>query len=101
MNFVGSVSEIVAKWLGSAGVDPIRLVDTADIEFDQLLLPIESMKVTGSLDEEKAVALEQEDSKALLSVSVEIGSEAKTEQTALSNVLGSCLSMTDFVCYLV
>ncbi|OXU28898.1 hypothetical protein TSAR_008176 [Trichomalopsis sarcophagae] len=83
----GSVSEIVAKWLSSAGVDPTRLIDTTDIEFDQLQLSIDSLKLAGSLDEAKAVELLQQDSKALLSVSVEIGSEAKTEQTALANVL--------------
>lgn len=84
----GSVSEIVAKWLSSAGVDPTRLIDTTDIEFDQLQLSIDSLKLAGSLDEAKAVELLQQDSKTLLSVSVEMGSEAKTEQTALANVLG-------------
>lgn len=88
LNSIGSVSEIVAKWLSSAGIDPARLIDTTDIEFDQLQLSIDSLKLVGSLDEAKAVELLQQDSKALLSVSVEIGSEAKTEQTALANVLG-------------
>ena len=89
INFIGSVSEIVARWLSSAGVNPTRLIDTTDIEFDQLQLSIDSLKVAGSLDEAKAVELLQQDSKTLLSVSVEIGSEAKADQTALTIILGT------------
>ncbi|PNF37324.1 hypothetical protein B7P43_G00463 [Cryptotermes secundus] len=32
----GSVSELVARWLSSAGLDPDRLVDLSDVEFDNL-----------------------------------------------------------------
>ncbi|XP_076178627.1 rab3 GTPase activating protein isoform X3 [Ptiloglossa arizonensis] len=47
----GSVSEIVAKWVASTGVDPAQLVDTTDIEFDQTLLSNDSFEITNSLDE--------------------------------------------------
>ncbi|PSN52085.1 Rab3 GTPase-activating protein non-catalytic subunit [Blattella germanica] len=32
----GSVSELVAQWLSCSGVDPTRLVDLSDIEFDNM-----------------------------------------------------------------
>lgn len=37
MYFVtGSVSELVAQWLSSTGIDPHRLIDMSDIEFDNM-----------------------------------------------------------------
>ena len=85
---LGSVSEIVARWLSSSGIDPARLVDTKDIEFDQLQLAKNLMKLPELLDENKSVSLLQEDTKALFSVSVELASEVYTEQTALTSTLG-------------
>jgi hypothetical protein len=32
----GSVSELVARWLSCAGLDPRRLVDLSDVEFDNV-----------------------------------------------------------------
>ena len=49
-------------------------------------LSVDSLKCDGMLDEAKAV--EQQDARALLAATVEIGTEAKTEQTALEKVLG-------------
>ncbi|XP_058803180.1 rab3 GTPase-activating protein non-catalytic subunit isoform X2 [Phymastichus coffea] len=85
----GSVSEIVAKWLSSAGVDPARLIDTTDVEFEQLrLVAADSAQLSSSSDEAKAVELKlQQHPTALLPVSVEIGREAYPKPTALANVL--------------
>ncbi|XP_015586731.1 rab3 GTPase-activating protein non-catalytic subunit isoform X2 [Cephus cinctus] len=83
----GSVSEIVAKWLASAGLDPARLIDTTDVEFDHMELSIDSLKMAGSLDEAAASELSQQDQMKLLSVSVEIGSEAKADTTAQAFIL--------------
>lgn len=82
------MSEIVAKWLRSSGIDPARLIDTTDIEFDQMQLSEDSLKFSGSLEEARAVEKSQ-DPKALLSIPIEIGDEAKTEQTAMAIILGS------------
>ncbi|KAG8041433.1 hypothetical protein G9C98_002726 [Cotesia typhae] len=30
----GAISEIVAKWLSASGVDPLKLIDTTDVEFN-------------------------------------------------------------------
>lgn len=82
------MSEIVAKWLSSTGLDPARLIDTTDIEFDQMQLSVDSLKMVGSLDEAAAMELSQQEQMKLLSVSIEIGSEAKADLTAQSYVLG-------------
>ena len=71
----------------------MQLIDTTDIEFDRLQLSIDSLKFAGSLDEAKAVDVLQQDSQALLSLSIEIGSEAKTDQTASASVLGIYLKI--------
>ena len=79
----------MAKWLSSAGLDPSRLIDTTDIEFDQMQLPIDSIKHLESLDEACATELTQQDRERLLSIPVEVGSEAKDDQTALTYILGN------------
>ncbi|XP_051155116.1 rab3 GTPase-activating protein non-catalytic subunit [Leptopilina boulardi] len=83
----GSISEIVAKWLSSAGLDPTRLIDTTDIEFEHIHSIKDSMQRIDSLDEACAVELKQQDRDKLLSLAVEVGSEAKDDQTALSYVI--------------
>lgn len=83
----GSISEIVAKWLSSAGLDPTRLIDTTDIEFEQIQTTKDSMQRIGSLDEACAVELTKQDRDNLLTLAVEIGSEAKDDQSALSYVI--------------
>ncbi|XP_046609657.1 rab3 GTPase-activating protein non-catalytic subunit [Neodiprion virginianus] len=83
----GSVSEIVAKWLSSTGIDPARLIDTTDVEFDQMQLSMDSLKIAESLDEAAAMELSQQDQMKLLSVSVELGSEAQADSTAQSYIL--------------
>lgn len=50
---------------------------------------IDSMNQTGSLDEACAAELTQQDRDGLLCMSVEVGNEAKDDQTALSYVLGN------------
>ncbi|XP_017879707.1 rab3 GTPase-activating protein non-catalytic subunit isoform X3 [Ceratina calcarata] len=44
----GSVSEIIAKWIASTGIDPGQLVDSTDIEFDQLQLANDSSEIPNS-----------------------------------------------------
>lgn len=83
----GSISEIVAKWLSAAGLDPTRLIDTTDIEFEHIQYSKDFMQRIGSLDEACAVELTRQDRDKLLSLAVEVGSEAKDDQTALSYVI--------------
>ncbi|XP_050481312.1 rab3 GTPase-activating protein non-catalytic subunit isoform X2 [Bombus huntii] len=47
----GSVSEIVAKWITSTGIDPSQLVDTTDTEFDHARPTNDSLEVLNSSDE--------------------------------------------------
>ncbi|XP_068975314.1 rab3 GTPase-activating protein non-catalytic subunit isoform X1 [Bombus flavifrons] len=47
----GSVSEIVAKWITSTGIDPSQLVDTTDTEFDHTRPTNDSSEVLNSSDE--------------------------------------------------
>ncbi|XP_071862105.1 rab3 GTPase activating protein isoform X1 [Bombus fervidus] len=47
----GSVSEIVAKWITSTGIDPSQLVDTTDTEFDHTRSTNDSLEVLNSSDE--------------------------------------------------
>ncbi|XP_012253512.2 rab3 GTPase-activating protein non-catalytic subunit isoform X2 [Athalia rosae] len=83
----GSVSEIVAKWLSTTGLDPARLIDTTDVEFDQMQLSMDSLKMVGSLDEAAATELSQQEQLKLLSVSVEVGSEAEADSTAQAIII--------------
>lgn len=84
------MSELVAKWLGTTGIDPTRLIDTTDIEFDQLQLSVDSIKLTADdkLSEETVVEVPQHERIKLLSLSVEIGDEAKVDTTAEARILG-------------
>lgn len=81
----GSVSEMVARWLASSGVNPARLIDTTDVEFDQT----EQSETIGEQMNEAggAVSLPKEDTEMLLKEPVEIGSEAKTDSTACARIL--------------
>ncbi|XP_043278054.1 rab3 GTPase-activating protein non-catalytic subunit isoform X2 [Venturia canescens] len=83
----GSVSETVAKWLSAAAVDPARLIDTRDVEFDQMQNSVDSLQATGTLDEAAAVDIPKDEELNLLKVSVEIGSEANTDTTAQTHIL--------------
>ncbi|XP_071637599.1 rab3 GTPase-activating protein non-catalytic subunit isoform X3 [Temnothorax longispinosus] len=87
----GSVSELVAKWLATTGVDPARLIDTTDVEFDQLMhvSMVESTHVTAddTLNEATAVQVPRHERTKLLSLSVERGDEAKVDATAEACVL--------------
>ncbi|OAD61467.1 Rab3 GTPase-activating protein non-catalytic subunit [Eufriesea mexicana] len=51
----GSVSEIVAKWIASAGIDPSQLVDTTDIEFDHIQSTSDSLEIINFLNKPKYV----------------------------------------------
>ncbi|KAL6256765.1 hypothetical protein P5V15_011702 [Pogonomyrmex californicus] len=82
----GSVSELVAKWLGTTGIDPARLIDTTDIEFDQQL-SVDSVQLIDTLSEATAVEVSRQDRMKLLSLSVEIGDEAKVDTTTEASVL--------------
>lgn len=74
--FAGSISEIVAKWLSSSGVDPIKLIDTTDIEFDRLHLIQELLKNEAHLQSTDVPELTVQSSLA----PIETGSEAKDEE---------------------
>lgn len=86
----GSVSELVTKWLGTTGVDPARLIDTTDVEFDRLRLSANSVQLTAddTLSEATAIEVPRDEQTKLLSLSVEIGNEAKVDTTAETCVLG-------------
>ncbi|KAG7206612.1 hypothetical protein KM043_000293 [Ampulex compressa] len=77
----GSVSEIIAKWLSSTGIDPAALVITADAECDQS--PENPLDVTETAD----VELSEKDRRYLLSAQVDIGSEVKSDTSARARVL--------------
>ena len=85
----GSVSEAVAKWLSSSGIDPARLIDTRDTEFNQIQLPTDAMNLSGTLeDTAAAIDIPKEE---LLTVSVDVGSEANPDTSAQAQVLGMVL----------
>lgn len=79
---VGSVSELVARWLSSAGLDPHRLVDLSDVEFDNL--------------EEREQHPEEGNFRKATSLDIKEGSKLEVEQCAEaipaneheSNILG-------------
>lgn len=58
------------------------------MEFDQLQLSIDSLQLTDTLDEATAIEVSQQEQPKLLSLSVEIGDEAKTNMTAEAYILG-------------
>lgn len=90
----GSVSELVAKWLSTTGIDPARLIDTTDVEFDQLQLSMDSTQLIAddTLNEATAVEVPRHERTKLLSLSVEIGNEAKVDTTAEACILGKTFS---------
>lgn len=83
----GSVSEIVAKWIASTGIDPANLVDTTDIEFDQTQLTNDSPKVTSASDEASNIDVPQNDPKQAPPTPVEIGTKVKSDATASTCIL--------------
>jgi len=83
------VSELVAKWLATTGIDPARLIDTTDIEFDELQLSVPSLQLTHMLSEATDVEVSREqERRKLLFLSIEIGDEAKVNTTTEACVLG-------------
>ncbi|KOC68340.1 Rab3 GTPase-activating protein non-catalytic subunit [Habropoda laboriosa] len=87
----GSVSEIVAKWIASTGIDPTQLVDTTDTEFDNTQLTSHCLEIPNSLDETRHVGdvsqLEQLcDLEKSISVPVEMKSEDKNDTN-----IGTCI----------
>lgn len=82
------MSELVAKWLSTTGIDPARLIDTTDVEFDQLQLSVDSLQLNDALDEASAVDIPKQEQTKLLSLSVEIGDEAKVDTTVEARILG-------------
>ncbi|XP_014294842.1 rab3 GTPase-activating protein non-catalytic subunit [Microplitis demolitor] len=78
----GSVSEIVAKWLSTSGVDPSRLIDTSDVEFDS------GFQVDAAdTQEAKEQPLTKEEAVSLINQSVEIGNEARADSSSLAQIL--------------
>lgn len=84
----GSVSELVAKWLSTTGIDPVRLIDTTDVEFDQLQLSVDSLQQFTDTNEATAVQVSQQEQTKLVSLSIEIGDEAKINTTTEACILG-------------
>ncbi|XP_012144641.2 rab3 GTPase activating protein [Megachile rotundata] len=82
----GSVSEIVAKWIVSTGIDPALLVDTTDTEFDHMKVTKDPFEVIESLDETSNDDVKH-DSEAPLSESLEKESEVKNDATACTYIL--------------
>lgn len=78
----------MAKWLSTTGIDPACLIDTTDVEFDQLHLSMDSLQLADALDEASAVDVPQQERAKLLSLSVEIGDEAKVDTTVEACILG-------------
>ena len=81
------MSELVAKWLSTTGIDPARLIDTTDVEFDQLQLSVDSLQFTDT-KEATAVQVSQQERSKLVSLSIEIGDEAKINTTTEACILG-------------
>ncbi|CAK9800120.1 Rab3 GTPase-activating protein non-catalytic subunit [Anthophora plagiata] len=90
----GSVSEIVAKWIASAGIDPAQLVDTTDTEFDQTQLTNHSLEASNFLDETRqaddASHLEQMREQYELEKFISLSSEAKSEDKNDADT-GTCI----------
>lgn len=82
------MSEIVAKWIASTGIDPANLVDTTDIEFDQTQLINDSPKVTSASDEASNIDVPQNGPEQAPPTLVEIGTEVKSDATASTCILG-------------
>ena len=82
------MSEIVAKWIASTGIDPANLVDPTDVEFDQTQLTNDSPKVTSASDEAINTDVPQNDPEQAPPTPVEIGTELKNDATASACILG-------------
>lgn len=76
----GSVSELVARWLSCAGLDPHRLVDLSDVEFDNV-----KQQHTEENAFRKAASLDIKDGCKL---EVEEGAEATPANEYESGILG-------------
>ncbi|XP_012523480.2 rab3 GTPase-activating protein non-catalytic subunit isoform X1 [Monomorium pharaonis] len=84
----GSVSELVAKWISTTGINPARLIDTTDVEFDQLQSSIDNyLQPTDTLSEATAVQVPRQERIKLVSLSVEIEGEAKVNATTEACIL--------------
>jgi hypothetical protein len=79
---VGSVAELVAHWLSSAGLDPRRLVNLSDIEFDNLEEWKQHPEESGFRN---AASVDIKDGSKL---EVEQGAEAIPANEHESNILG-------------
>lgn len=44
------MSEIVAKWIASTGIEPVQLIDTTDTEFDHVQSTSDSLEISNPLD---------------------------------------------------
>lgn len=83
------MSELVTKWLSTTGIDPARLIDTTDVEFDQLQLSVDnSLQLSDTLSKATAVRIPRQERTKLVSLSIEIEDEAKVNATAEACILG-------------
>lgn len=73
----GSVSEIVAKWIASTGIDPSELIDTTDTEFDHMQTTNDFLELPNSSDEICNVDVSQFDLKKPFSIFSDIKNEDK------------------------
>lgn len=83
------MSEIVAKWIASTGIDPSELIDTTDTEFDHMRTTNDFLEVPNSSDEiSNADNVSQFDLEKSLSISSDIKNENKDNINTTSCILG-------------
>ncbi|XP_076244895.1 rab3 GTPase activating protein isoform X2 [Calliopsis andreniformis] len=85
----GSVSEIVAKWIASTGIDPAMLIDTTDIEFDQTQLTNDSLEGLHSLNNTFNVSDVPSEDSVEPSMPVEVENEVKSDPSATTCILAN------------
>lgn len=82
------MSEIVAKWIVSTGIDPAQLVNMIDNEFDESQLPNNTAGVTNTSDKPCNAEVSQHDTEQSLLIDTQIEIEAKDDPTATTYILG-------------
>lgn len=82
------MSEIVAKWIASTGIDPSELIDTTDTEFDHMQTTNDFLEVPNSSDEICNVNVSQFDLKKPFSISSDIKNEDKDNINTTACILG-------------
>lgn len=83
------MSEIIAKWIASTGIDPSKLIDTSDTEFDHMQTKNDFLEVSNSSDEICNVDnVSQFDLEKPISISSDIKNEDKDNINSTVCILG-------------